>query len=76
DRPTETFGLFALSGKATAFAAPLLIGIFTTLTENTRLGYAPVIVLFLLGGYLLRYVQPEGDRTEWENSFVSAQSRS
>lgn len=72
DRPTETFGLFALSGKATAFAAPLLIGVFTTLTGNTRLGYAPVIVLFLLGAYLLRYVQPEGDRAEWENSFVSA----
>ena len=29
DRPTEAFGLFALAGKATAFLAPLLIGLFT-----------------------------------------------
>ena len=62
DRPTEAFGLFALSGKATAFAAPLLVGIFTTLTGSVQLGYVPVIFLFLLGLFLLRWVNPEGDR--------------
>ena len=60
-RPTEAFGLFALAGKATAFLAPLLIGIFTYLLNDARLGFAPVIGLFILGLLLLRWVRPEGD---------------
>jgi len=60
-RPTEAFGLFALAGKATAFLAPLLIGIFTYLLNDARLGFAPVIGLFILGLILLRWVRPEGD---------------
>lgn len=62
DRPTEAFGLFALSGKATAFAAPFLIGVFTALTGSVQLGFLPIIFLFLLGLFLLRWVNPEGDR--------------
>ena len=60
-RPTEAFGLFALAGKATAFLAPLLIGIFTYLLNDARLGFAPVIGLFVLGLLLLRWVHPDGD---------------
>ena len=70
ERPTEAFGLFALSGKATAFMAPLLIAIFSTVTGNTQLGYIPVILLFLAGLYLLRYVNPEGDHAQWSKSDV------
>ena len=62
ERPTEAFGLFALSGKATAFAAPFLIGVFTALTGSVQLGFLPIIFLFLLGLFLLRWVNPEGDR--------------
>ena len=65
DRPTEAFGLFALTGKATAFLAPMLIGIVTYLTQNAQLGFVPVIVLFLLGMLMLRWVNSEGDRAEW-----------
>lgn len=61
DRPAEAFGLFALSGKATAFLAPLLIGIFTLWTGSPRLGFAPVIALFIIGLFLLRYVDKDGD---------------
>ena len=63
-RPTEAFGLFALAGKATAFLAPLLIGIFTYWLNDARLGFAPVVGLFILGMVLLRWVHPEGDQTE------------
>ena len=63
-RPTEAFGLFALAGKATAFLAPLLIGIFTYWLNDARLGFAPVVGLFILGMLLLRWVHPEGDQTE------------
>ncbi|MDB4051174.1 MFS transporter [Planktomarina sp.] len=63
-RPTEAFGLFALAGKATAFLAPLLIGIFTYLLNDARLGFSPVIGLFILGVFLLRWVDPDGDQTD------------
>jgi UMF1 family MFS transporter len=68
ERPTEAFGLFALSGKATAFIAPLMIGIFTTLTGNVQLGFLPVIFLFLLGLLMLRWVNKDGDRAVWSAS--------
>lgn len=62
DRPTEAFGLFALSGKATAFLAPALIGVFTLWTQSPRLGISPVILLFLAGLVLLIWVNKNGDR--------------
>ena len=62
NRPTEAFGLFALAGKATAFLAPLLIGLFTYLLNDARLGFAPVVGLFVLGMLLLRWVNPNGDQ--------------
>lgn len=65
DRPTEAFGLFALSGKATAFVAPALITLFTYMTGNNQLGFVPVIFLFLIGLILLRWVNKDGDRAEW-----------
>mgnify|MGYP001791056920 FL=1 len=65
DRPTEAFGLFALSGKATAFLAPALIGIVSYLTNSPRIGVSPIILLFLIGLFLLRWVEPEGDRKTW-----------
>ncbi|MBE0412556.1 MFS transporter [Yoonia sp.] len=68
DRPAEAFGLFALSGKATAFLAPALIGLFTWLTGNVQLGFMPVIILFLTGLFLLRWVNKEGDRAQWSAS--------
>lgn len=66
--PTESFGLYGLSGRATAFIAPILIGIATTMTGSARLGVSPVIFLFLLGLILLRWVDPKGDSKTWENA--------
>ncbi|MEO1976235.1 MAG: MFS transporter [Paracoccaceae bacterium] len=63
-RITEAFGLYALSGKATSFLAPLLIGVATAVSGSQRIGVSPVIFLFLLGLLLLRWVQPDGDRAE------------
>ena len=62
EKPTEAFGLFALSGKATAFLAPALIGLVTYLTDSARIGVSPVIGLFLIGLVLLRWVNKTGDR--------------
>lgn len=60
-RATEAFGLYALSGKATAFLAPMLIAIVTTISGNPRLGISPLIVMFLLSLALLNWVKPEGE---------------
>lgn len=60
--PTEYFGLYGLSGRATAFIAPSLIGLVTTWTGNARLGISPVIALFLVGLVLLVWVKAEGDQ--------------
>ena len=68
DRPAEAFGLFALTGKATAFLAPALITLFTLMTGNNQLGFLPVIFLFLIGLFLLRWVNKDGDRAEWSAS--------
>lgn len=52
DMMTEFFGLFAFSGKITAFAAPLLVALATQGTGSQRAGMA-VILVFLLAGFLL-----------------------
>jgi UMF1 family MFS transporter len=62
DKPAEGFGLFALTGRATAFLAPALITVATAWTQSNQLGFVPVIVLFALGLFLLRWTRPEGDR--------------
>ncbi|MEM9498046.1 MAG: MFS transporter [Pseudomonadota bacterium] len=63
--PTESFALYGLSGRATAFLAPALIGLVTVWSGNARFGVAPLIGLFLLGLILLRLVQAQGDRETW-----------
>ncbi|MCT4607768.1 MAG: MFS transporter [Pelagimonas sp.] len=62
DHMTEAFGLYALAGKATSFLAPLSIGIATSLTGSQSLGVSPLIGLFAIGLFLLRYVHPKGER--------------
>lgn len=61
-RPTEYFGLYGLSGRATAFVAPSLIWLITEWTQSTRIGISPVIGLFLIGLFLLIWVKPQGDQ--------------
>jgi UMF1 family MFS transporter len=49
----EFYGLFALSGRATAWMAPAAIGIVTAGTHSNRLGVACVLVFLVLGFALL-----------------------
>ena len=58
---TEAFGMYALTGKATSFLAPLLIGVTTDLTDSQQVGIVPVIVLFVIGLVLMAWVKPKGD---------------
>ena len=64
ERMTEAFGLYAMSGKATAFLAPVAIAITTDITANQRLGISPIILLFVIGLILLLWVKPDGAQTQ------------
>lgn len=52
DVRNEMFGLFALSGRATSFVGPLLVGWITVATDSARTGLL-VVPAMLLGGLLL-----------------------
>jgi UMF1 family MFS transporter len=65
DRVTESFGIFALSGKVASFITPLLIGLVSYWSESARIGISPVIGLFLVALILLIWVDPKGDVKAW-----------
>ena len=54
----QMFGLFAFSGKATAFLGPLLVGWVTAAADSQRAGMS-VIVVFLALGFLLMLTVPD-----------------
>ncbi len=49
----ELFGLYALSGKATAFLGPAIVGWTTFLADSQRAGMATILIFFLAGLVLL-----------------------
>ena len=56
---SEVYGLFTLTGKATAFTAPIFVGLVTGITQSQRAGFA-VILIFLIAGIIgLRLVREE-----------------
>ncbi len=57
-RMTEAFGLYALTGKATAFLAPFLVALMTDMTGSQQMGMVPLIVMLAIGLLLLIYVKP------------------
>ncbi|MEM7501664.1 MAG: MFS transporter [Pseudomonadota bacterium] len=59
---TQMFGLFALSGKATAFLGPLLVGWVTVAADSQRVGMATIVVFFVVGAALMLFV-PEAERS-------------
>jgi UMF1 family MFS transporter len=48
---SEVYGLYTLTGKATAFLAPFLVAVVTDVTQNQRVGFS-VILAFLVAGLL------------------------
>jgi UMF1 family MFS transporter len=59
---TEMFGLYAMTGKITAYIGPFLLGTVTFWTGSQRLGVATILVFFVIGMILLLPVR-EPNRT-------------
>jgi UMF1 family MFS transporter len=57
EKMTEFFGFFAFSGKITAFAAPLAIGLMTNVTGSQRIGISTSILFLIAGLVLLQWVR-------------------
>jgi UMF1 family MFS transporter len=55
----EMFGLYSLSGKATAFTGPAAFGAATAMFESQRAGMATLLFFFLAGMLLLIPVKSE-----------------
>jgi MFS transporter, UMF1 family len=56
---TEFFGLYALSGKATAFLGPALLAVVIDITDSQRIGMATIIPFLILGLILLQWVRED-----------------
>jgi len=54
----EVFGLYALSGSATAWLAPGLVAYFTSTYQSLRAGFGAIVILLLAGFLLLLLVKP------------------
>lgn len=59
DLRTEMFGLFALSGKITAFAGPAILGWVTVVSGSQRWGMATILVSLVIGLLILLPVRLE-----------------
>ena len=61
DQLGKYYGLFALSGKATSWAAPLTIALVTRQTESARIGISMILVFIVVGLVLLVRVREVRD---------------
>jgi len=55
----EFFGLYALSGTATAFLAPFIVARFTEWSQNNAIGLASIVILLGIGWVGMLFVKTE-----------------
>ncbi|MEE9335425.1 MAG: MFS transporter [Granulosicoccaceae bacterium] len=57
DRSGEYFGFLNMLGKSAAVVGPVLVGVVGVLTGSTRIGIVSILMLFIIGMVLLKFVQ-------------------
>jgi len=60
DLTGEMFGLFALSGRITAFVGPLLVGAIALIADSQRIGMSVIVILFVIGLLLMLPLKEPG----------------
>ena len=60
DKIGEFYGLYALSGKATAFLAPFVVAVVTQAALSQRAGISTLLAFFVVGAVLLVAVREPG----------------
>lgn len=66
----EMFGLYALSGKITAFIGPWILGTLTMRFGSQRIGMATILVFFILGVATLIPIQVPDAVSAWPKEGV------
>ena len=56
---TEMFGLYAFSGKATAFLGPATLAVVTDMFNSQRAGMATIVIFLGLGAAILLFVNDQ-----------------
>jgi UMF1 family MFS transporter len=56
---TQFFGVYALSGKAIAFLAPLTVAFFTDISQSQRIGFASSGIFLVIGLIIMFFVKEE-----------------
>ena len=59
NKTSQFFGFFAFSGKLTAFAGPMLLGLFTEIFSSQRAGISVVVLFFIIGALILQRVDEQ-----------------
>lgn len=60
---SEFFGIYNIVGRFSAVFGPLLMGVFTQITGNSKFGVLSILILFIIGLYFFSKVR-DGERLE------------
>ncbi len=61
EKSSEFFGFFNIFGKFAAILGPSLVGIISLVAGSSRWGIIGLIILFIIGAIILRYVEEPDD---------------
>lgn len=59
EKMTQFFGLFAFSGKVTAFLAPFLVAFVTQYSGSQRIGMSAVLAFLIIGAVMMLFVRTD-----------------
>ncbi len=58
DKSAEFFGFYNIFGKFAAIMGPFMVGFFAQITGSDRVGILSILILFAVGGIVLRIARP------------------
>lgn len=62
EKSTEMFGLYAFSGRITAFTGPWVLGMATYHFHTQRAGMGTILLFFIMGGILMLFVKEKSNK--------------